>query len=154
MKAVGRTCPKCHEYHQIQLILKDSGSQTAPIVSPLIFNCPHCQKEWGRVKNPDDLFDYCPVCECRQFYLSKDFNQLQGCIIMAVGIILVPWTYGLSLPVFALVDWLLYRRVPSIVNCYRCGTEFHGVLPPGRFKPFIHHIGLKYDKYRQDQRED
>ena len=146
---LGRKCPQCHEYHQIPLTLKEqSQPQTITIISPLIFHCPQCANEWGKVKNPDDLFDYCPVCECRQFYLSKDFNQLQGCIIMFVGIILVPWTYGLSLPIFAFVDWLLYRRVPDIVNCYRCGTEFKEITPGKRFKPFLHHIGLKYDKFR------
>ncbi len=68
---------------------------------------------------------------------------------MLAGIVLVPWTYGLSLPVFAGVDWLLHKRVPFILNCYRCGCEFHGFdSEHSRFKPFLHHIGLKYDKYR------
>ncbi len=148
---LGRVCPFCKEYLEIPIVLgQKNETEKVAIVSPLVFDCPACQKEWGRVKNQNDLFDYCPVCDCRQFYLSKDFNQLTGCIIMGVGIVLVPWTYGLSLPFFALIDWLLYRRVATIVSCYRCGSEFKGI-PIGtspRFKSFMHHIGLKYDKYR------
>ena len=67
---------------------------------------------------------------------------------MGVGIALVPVTYGLSLPVFALVDWVIYRKVPKLTACYRCGSEFRGFTDPKCFKPFMHHIGLKYDKYR------
>jgi len=67
---------------------------------------------------------------------------------MLIGIILVPWTYGLSLPVFASIDWLLHKRVATIVNCYKCGTEFRGFSNLKHFKPFMHPIGLKYDKYR------
>ena len=111
--------------------------------------CPACQHKLGRVTDSTDLFKRCPRCPCKQFYLSKNFNQFLGCLIMGIGIILAFWTYGLSLPVFALIDWLLFRNVPYILNCYRCGCEFHGFEEAhGRFKPFLHHIGLKYDKYR------
>jgi hypothetical protein len=88
------------------------------------------------------------VCTCRQFYTDKDFNQVIGFVVMGVGVVLVPMTYGLSLLVFALIDWIIYKRVPKLVACYRCGSEFRGFAIPERFKPFIHQIGLKYDKYR------
>ncbi len=110
--------------------------------------CPHCQKEWGRVDHVETIFDRCPICTCRQFYTDKDFNQIIGFAVMGVGIVLVPMTYGLSLPVFALVDWLIYRQVPKMIVCYRCGSEFRAFSIPERLKPFMHHIGLKYDKYR------
>jgi hypothetical protein len=80
--------------------------------------------------------------------VDKDFNQVLGFVVMGVGIVLVPKTYGLSLPVFALIDWLIYRQVPKLVACYRCGGEFRGFAIPPQLKPFMHHIGLKYDKYR------
>ena len=67
---------------------------------------------------------------------------------MVVGIVLVPLTYGLSLPVFALVDWILHKKVPTLINCYKCGAEFREFPNKKGFKPFLHHIGLKYDKYR------
>ena len=93
------------------------------------------------------MFEYCSICQCRQFYLSKDFNRALGCAILLVSIVLVPRTYGLSLPVAALVDWILYKRVPAMVTCYQCGGEFRGFSAPDLLKPFSHHIALRYDKY-------
>ena len=132
---LARHCPQCKKYGSVEV---KTGE----------FICPHCSNSWGTVEDVNKVFESCPACQCRQFYLSKDFNQFVGCSIMLVGIVLVPWTYGLSLPVFALIDWGLHKRVSSIVNCYKCGTEFRGFEIPSRFKPFMHHIGLKYDKYR------
>ena len=98
--------------------------------------------------DPEKIFEMCPFRRCRQFYVQRDFNRGVGCLIVLVGILLVPKTYGLSLPVFALIDWLCYRRVQAMVICYRCGAEYRGFAIPPRFKSYMHHIGLRYDKYR------
>ena len=111
--------------------------------------CSQCHQELGKIKDTADIFDYCPICSCRQFYLMKDFNQFVGCLVMLCGIVLVPFTYGLSLPVFALIYWLIYKKYPQIIVCYRCASEFRGFKEKEKtLKPFMHHIGLKYDKYR------
>ena len=136
MPTISRFCDGCKKYARLEV----TDGQT------LI--CSHCQKEWGKVEKVETVFDRCPLCTGRQFYTDKDFNQIIGFLIMGVGIALVPKTYGLSLPVFALMDWLIYRKVPKLAACYRCGSEFRGFAIPQRLKPFIHHIGLKYDKYR------
>ena len=134
-RTIARYCDHCKEYAEV-------------VLEPGSLVCPHCRHVWGDFQNIALVFENCPVCRCRQFYISKDFNQFLGCAIMTVGIILVPITYGLSLPVFAFMDWLLYRRVPTVINCYKCGGEFRGFENTKNFKPFLHHIGLKYDKYR------
>ena len=138
MRILARHCPDCKNFGEIEIDTKKE----------LI--CPHCQKRWGEVTDPENIFDRCPICTCRQFYTQKKFNQALGCVVMLVGIVLVPWTYGLSLPVFAGIDWLLYRRMKGedAAVCYRCGSEFHGFAIAEHIKPFMHHIGLKYDKYR------
>ena len=136
--SIARHCPSCKNYSELP-ITTDSDSYLI---------CPHCKAKWGKITNRHNIFDFCPICQCRQFYVTKDFNQLAGCLIMFFGIILVPKTYGLSLPVFALIDWLLYRKVKTITCCYRCGSEFRNFPSSAQFKPFMHHIGLKYDKYR------
>lgn len=132
---IGFTCQECKEFAEIN-------------IEPGHFSCPHCAKHKGKIASVETIFEACPLCGCKQFYLSKNFNQFTGCLIMGAGIVLVPLTYGLSLPVFALIDWLLYKRVKTIINCYKCGCEFHDLPPPKHLKPFMHHIGLKYDKYR------
>ena len=136
MPTIARHCPACKKYSQI------------PVKNLQDLQCPFCHHAWGRLEDPQKIFERCPVCTCRQFYTVKDFNQLLGFLVMGVGIVLVPKTYGLSLPVFAFIDWLLYRFVPTIAACYRCGSEFRGFEIPQQFKPFMHPIGLKYDKYR------
>ena len=129
-------CKECKTYSEIEFIPGKSLS------------CPKCSKEWGRADPAKNIFDACPICQTRQFYIQKDFNQLLGCLVILIGILLVPKTYGLSLPIFAGIDWLIYRRIKTIAVCYRCGAEFRGFDVPKPFKPFLHHIGMKYDKYR------
>ena len=136
MSTISRFCDHCKKYtvNHIQ-----DGAD---------LKCMHCQHLFGKIETITNVLDRCPVCTCRQFYTDKDFNQVIGFAVMGVGIVLVPFTFGLSLPVFALIDWIIYKKVPKLVACYRCGSEFRGFPIPERFKPFIHQIGLKYDKYR------
>ena len=61
--------------------------------------------------------EQCPKCGCKQFYLDKDFNQIVGWVFLGVAIILVPFTYGLSLAVLAGIDFLLRKKIKTIVVC-------------------------------------
>jgi len=133
-QSIARYCGNCKKYGEVEL-----RNQKTII-------CPHCQDAWGELEGLSSIFERCPVCHCRHFYTSKDFNQFLGCAIMVVGIILMPLTYNLSLPVFALIDWILHKRVPTIINCYQCTSEFRGMTNDKGLKPFMHHIGVKYDK--------
>ena len=90
-------------------------------------------------------FVECPVCGCEHFYRKKDFNQAIGCIVILIGALLVPWTYGISLLVLSIVDYLLYRRVKDSVECYKCKSEFKDVLVPDRLNPFDHHTAELYE---------
>lgn len=137
MQTISCDCPDCKKYFKIAFL---PGA---------ILICPTCNKDYGRVSPEHDPFTSCPLCQCKQFYIQKDFNQLIGCLVMLIGIVLVPKSYGLSLPVFALIDWLLYRKVKTMVICYKCGAEFRGFSVPENLKPFLHHIGAKYDKFRK-----
>ncbi len=137
MPSITHYCPQCQKHGQIEII----DHQT--------FTCPHCQKEWGRLEAIAAIFENCPICQCRQFYAQKDFNQAMGCLIMLIGIVLVPWTYGLSLPIFWLVDLYFYRRVPTMAVCYQCGAEIRNVPIPEHLKPFLHPIGEKYDRRKE-----
>jgi hypothetical protein len=134
--SIARACENCKTYAKVEIA---PGHDVV---------CPNCSRQWCHIEEMDAIVDRCPVCLCRQFYAQKDFNQALGCLIMLAGIILVPFTYGLSLPVFALIDWALYRRIPSMVVCYRCHSEFRGIVPPPHLKGFMHHIGMKYDRKR------
>ena len=136
MATITHQCEQCGKFFEIEAVARQ------PIV------CLSCQKDFGKVGEIRRIFEHCPICGGTQFWTQKDFNQLLGCSIMLVGIVLVPWSYGLSLPAFAGIDWLLYRKVTTMAVCYKCASEFRGFEIPGHLKPFMHHIGLKYDKYR------
>ena len=138
---ISRNCPHCKQFVSM------------PVREETDLFCPQCAQILGRVEQLEGIFERCPLCQCNQFYVQKDFNQLLGCFIMLIGIIGVPWTYGLSLPVFALVDWFIYKRIPTIAVCYQCDAEFRGFVVPARFKVFMHHIGEKYDRKRSKEKE-
>jgi len=136
MKSITRHCDQCQDYQEIEF------DEPGELI------CPNCSALWGRITDFDKVFQHCPVCMCRQFYISKDFDKFIGILIILIGIVLVPMTYGLSLPVVAFIDWKLYKRINNFVNCYKCGAEFRGFDIPPDLKPFMHHIGEKYDKFR------
>jgi len=106
-------------------------------------DCAEC-KSPQLFTNPLD-FTECPVCGCKHLYRKKDFNQAIGCIIILIGAVLVPWTYGLSLLVLSLVDYLLYRRIKDSAECYKCKSEFKDTDIPDHLKSFDHHIAELYE---------
>ena len=69
----------------------------------------------------------CRICGDDKLFIQKKFSQKIGCLIVGIGAVLVPWTYGLSLAVCAFIDFLLYRRLPLITVCYICGARYSGV---------------------------
>ena len=139
-KSVSRECPGCKTFVNVEI---------NPAGNPA---CPKCSAKWPGVDEAK-LFESCPYCQCRQYYVQKDFNRLLGCGVVLIGIVFVPATYGLSLPLVALIDWLIYRQVPTIVVCYRCGAEFRGFTVPSHLKTFMHHIGEKYERVSEKKHE-
>ena len=71
--------------------------------------------------------DRCWRCGEADFWTKKDFPQRAGLAIVAVGAVAAFWTYGLSLVVVAIIDFVLYQLLPTATICYRCKTEVRGV---------------------------
>ncbi|MFQ6674719.1 MAG: hypothetical protein ACE5LH_00090 [Fidelibacterota bacterium] len=131
--SIGKECSACGRYYR------------EPVREGEIL-CPHCGKERVTVSSSEWTFSRCPHCRTRKFYRRKDFNQVLGCLIVLLGAVLVPFTYGVSLPVLILADWILYRRVPDVVVCYRCGAEFRGFRSvPETIGKFDHHTAELYE---------
>lgn len=115
--------------------------------------CPQCgdtravsPSDWSDA--PAGRVDVCPLCGCRHLYRQRDFNRALGCGLVALGAALVPWTFGLSLIAFGLVDLWLYRRLKDAVVCYKCDTVFRDARPGPRQGEFdlLRHDVLKYGK--------
>ena len=113
--------------------------------------CPNCgvarTVEEGWVGAAGQV-EKCALCGCRHLYRQRDIHRGWGCLIVAVGAALVPWTFGLSLVAFALLDFWLYRRLPFAVVCYRCDTAYRDAHPGPRQGDFdlLKHDVLKYGK--------
>ncbi len=135
--------------------------ETVPLRSPeILYRCPRCGTA-GRLRPPAPpsgpacrscelvlrpadpgpwsegrSLDRCPLCGDDKLYVQRDFDQRAGCAIVGLGAALVPWTYGLSLAVCALADWLLYRRLPPLTVCYVCGARMRGTPVSAAHAPF------------------
>jgi len=92
----------------------------------------------------------CLLCEGDRFYLVKDFNRMIGMLIFLVGAILSIWTYGLSLAVAALIDAILYKKLPFLKVCYVCDSEYLGDLILKTDKSFEHTMGDLIRPTRED----
>jgi len=89
-------------------------------------------------------FSKCPQCGCKDFYRQKHFNRTTGCLFILAGALLVPFTYGLSLGVVAMIDWFLYKRTEDEVVCYQCREIFKEIQIPEEIKMFNHHLAELY----------
>jgi hypothetical protein len=94
-------------------------------------------------------FRQCAVCSSARLYRQRDFNRFLGIVVVVVGAVLVPFTYGISLPVVFLIDLILYRRVAEMAVCYLCRAEYRGIEVPKRVLPFRHHLAAGYEKRRE-----
>ncbi len=123
--------------------------------------CPNCGETWSlntqawSDKDPSRI-EECLLCGSRHLYGQRDVNRALGCLIVAVGAILVPWTFGLSLVLLALVDLALYLRLPLAVVCYKCDTVFRDARPGSRQGEFdlLKHDVLKFGKSWQELEDD
>ena len=123
-------CPQCGQTIRIGV-----GSES----------CPHCGQsiQFGEA---EAAYRSCAFCGNTRFYVQKDFNRTIGCLVMLAGAALVPFTYGLSLVVFALIDYLLYRRVADMAVCYVCDAEVRGIAVAQTVLPFRHHMAEGYQE--------
>ncbi len=101
----------------------------------------------------------CAACGTEDLYIQKDFPQGLGIAIVVVGFIISSvfwyyerplWTYAILLS-SALLDMVLFYRVPNVTICYRCLAQHRGVgANPADasgaplYKPFDLAIGERY----------
>ncbi|HVT45609.1 MAG TPA: hypothetical protein VMT00_14615 [Thermoanaerobaculia bacterium] len=68
----------------------------------------------------------CAACGCAEMYAQKDFNRTTGLVLVVIGAIFVPWTWGLSLLAVTIIDVVLYRLLPEVGVCYACRAVHRG----------------------------
>ena len=142
-------CPNCGVVNHVQsLEAAGRGTCTQCRVGRLL----HCELvEDGQLRA-------CPWCATTDLYIQKDFPQGLGLFIVIVGFVISTIFWYLEMPLFtylvllasALVDMVLYYRVPDVTICYRCLSQIRGAgsNPENRFHPFDLAVG---ERYRQER---
>jgi hypothetical protein len=143
-------CPKCKMIDHVDAV--ETASQA---------RCSHCHDV--RELRPEAIGEggtlaACPLCGTPDLYIRKDFPQGLGLAIVVVGFAVstIFWYYEkpiltyLVLLASALLDMLLYYRVPDVAICHRCQSQIRGSgsNPNGRFGPFDLAVG---ERYRQER---
>lgn len=86
----------------------------------------------------------CRACGAADLYLQKDFPRRWAVAIVVFGMAASFWTYGLSLLVVALIDFILFRRTRWMAVCYRCRAEYRGFKSNPTHKEFDRHLDELY----------
>lgn len=148
MITIQATCPSCKssiEFYPSASVSEVSCSVCEHIL-PLYINDDHLKS----------LVKICPVCERKDFYQQKDFNRKIGVILFVIAAIIdIFWTYGLSLAVLYFIDLFLFKKLASIVVCYKCDTIFRNVENLSQISIFDHemHDRIVYaDHHFDDQK--
>ena len=136
-------------------------------MSSVTFGCPHCGKGvelepgttgtcgscGGAVElggSADQPLDGCLVCDCKELYRHRDFNQKLGIVTIAIGAAL--WIYvGHFWPMFvaAGIDLVLFYKLPDVAICYACKAHHRGFRNVGRLPSFDLE---RHEHYRWEQR--
>ena len=120
--------------------------------------CNHCEHRQPVAADsldadgtPVDPAAHCIACGSNRMYSQKDFNRVLGVAIVAVGAVLSPWTYGLSLVVCMGIDYALYFVVPEITVCYACDAIHHGFEHNPAHRA---HDPLLAERFRREARQE
>jgi DNA-directed RNA polymerase subunit RPC12/RpoP len=99
--------------------------------------CPHCSTELRTNANAlchGELVT-CAVCPSHELYIRKDFPQRLGVsiVVFGLGLSCVTWMFHMLIATFAiffataLIDFMLFRLVGDLIECYRCHAQYRGM---------------------------
>ncbi len=94
---------------------------------------------WDQAIDDRGYLRHCPVCNCKDLYTRKNFPQITGFVIVALGValslVLIGYRQSTAAVVVLLVmiaaDLAILFLSRRKLVCYRCRSEFHG-LPVSR----------------------
>lgn len=138
------------QWRCLKCLTPNGGHPEAPGVGP--WTCKSCSEATGA--HPESLREDkivgCPLCGCPDIYRQRDFNRVLGVAIIVVGAVLAPFTYYISLAVFAAVDFLVFYLVRDVVCCHHCQAQMRGY--PGTKEAPDFDLNVS-DKYLEIERE-
>lgn len=135
---VDATCPHCRTFQSTELPEGAPSLACAKCGENLVAHMPPETQSGKELRQ-------CPVCGAAHTYRQKDFNRVLGVGLIVLGVALAYFTYGISLVVVTLIDWLLVRRVGEVGCCYQCHAQFRKSPIIATMEPF--NLSL-HDYYR------
>jgi hypothetical protein len=110
-------------------LVSEAGAPAAP--------CENCGTA-NNVSAPaaDRLIERCAACGGDELFAQKDFNRTTGIVLVVIGAIFVPWTFGLSLLAVTILDFVVYYLVHEVEVCYECQAVHRGYARNPAIKPF------------------
>ncbi|RMF65739.1 MAG: hypothetical protein D6743_07545 [Calditrichaeota bacterium] len=108
--------------------------------------CPHCEETFpvklSRSMQAGGKVDRCVVCGKNRFYVQKDFNPRLGLTIFAIGVIFSYHTYGLTLLIATVIDFILYKVLKTVTICYNCRAIYRGFEEDPTHRGFDHELAM------------
>lgn len=89
--------------------------------------------EWEQAFDDRHHLKRCPVCQCRELFVRKDFPQVTGFAIVVLAAVIAMWLFigakqviaGLTvLAAVAVIDAMIFLFAGRLLVCYRCRSEF------------------------------
>ena len=110
-------------------LARESGERAHP--------CDLCQRGNDAEAPPEGtLIQRCGACGHDQLYFQKDFNRRTGVILVAIGAVLAPFTYFISLAAVTVLDYVIWRIVKNVIVCYQCQAVHRGYPQSPHVQPF------------------
>lgn len=135
MRSVEYVCHKCDKDNLAELV----GSEQEIV-------CKHCKDtistSLSRSMQKGSTVDRCVICDRIRFYVQKDFNPRLGLLIFAIGVIFSYHTYGLTLLIATIIDFILYKVLKTVTICYHCRAIYRGFAEDPTHRGFDHDLAM------------
>ena len=119
--------------------------------------CRNCDKEYpvelSSSMRKGGKVDRCAVCGKIRFYVQKDFNPRLGLLIFAIGAIFSYHTYGLTLLIATIIDYILYKVLKTVTICYNCRAIYRGFTEDPTHRGFDHNLVMTMVEEEEKQKK-
>ncbi|HEX9653719.1 MAG TPA: hypothetical protein VGA99_08405 [bacterium] len=118
--------------------------------------CSHCGNavilQLSQNMQAGGRVDRCVLCDKIRFYVQKDFNPRLGLLIFGIGVVFSYHTYGLTLLIATIIDFILYKVLKTVTICYHCRAIYRGFEEDPTHRGFDHNLALSLvDKEQKEK---
>jgi DNA-directed RNA polymerase subunit RPC12/RpoP len=135
MMTVEFVCRNCEKDILADLSKNDETVQCPNCSHKVPLNLTNNMQKGGKV-------DRCVICGKIRFYVQKDFNPRLGILIFAIGVIFSYHTYGLTLLIATIIDFILYKVLKTVTIFYHCRAIYRVFEEDPTHQGFDHNLAM------------